>query len=89
LSHTRLTHHLLNSSTDIFVAVWGNGGRADGYARSGSTPGTSTYAESANGLDWAITVNTRDWAPYTTADDPFTTFINNAVAPFLGNNPTV
>ncbi|KAF2259815.1 beta-lactamase/transpeptidase-like protein [Lojkania enalia] len=43
-------------------AVWGNGGRASGYARSGSTPGSSTWMESRiDGVDWAIVVNTRDF----------------------------
>jgi hypothetical protein len=47
--------------------VWGNGPRPpDGgnwlWARTGSTPGTSTEAESrGNGFDWAFVVNTRDW----------------------------
>jgi CubicO group peptidase (beta-lactamase class C family) len=53
-------------------AVWGNGPRAAGYARSGSTPGASTLAVSrADGVDWAYTVNTRDWPPATaqTLDD--------------------
>jgi CubicO group peptidase (beta-lactamase class C family) len=45
-------------------AVWGNGGRAPGSARSGSTPGASTWAESRwDGVDWTYTVNTRDWPP--------------------------
>ena len=45
-------------------AVWGNGGRAPGAARSGGTPGASTWAESRwDGVDWAYTVNTRDWPP--------------------------
>jgi CubicO group peptidase (beta-lactamase class C family) len=45
-------------------AVWGNGGRAPGAARAGSTPGASTWAESRwDGVDWAYTVNTRDWPP--------------------------
>jgi CubicO group peptidase (beta-lactamase class C family) len=45
-------------------AVWGNGGRAPGFARSGSTPGTSTWAESRNdGVDFAFALNTRDWPP--------------------------
>jgi hypothetical protein len=45
-------------------AVWGNGGRAPGSARAGSTPGASTWAESRwDGVDWAYTVNTRDWPP--------------------------
>jgi CubicO group peptidase (beta-lactamase class C family) len=45
-------------------AAWGNGGRAPGSARSGSTPGASTWVESRwDGIDWAYTVNTRDWPP--------------------------
>jgi CubicO group peptidase (beta-lactamase class C family) len=45
-------------------AVWGNGGRSPGAARSGSTPGASTWAESRwDGIDWTYTVNTRDWPP--------------------------
>jgi CubicO group peptidase (beta-lactamase class C family) len=52
-------------------AVWGNGPRpADGnwgwVARSGSTPGASTLAVSrGDGIDWAYTINTRDWPPST------------------------
>jgi CubicO group peptidase (beta-lactamase class C family) len=43
-------------------AVWGNGGRAPGYARAGSTPGASTYVWSrADGVDAAFTINTRFW----------------------------
>jgi CubicO group peptidase (beta-lactamase class C family) len=45
-------------------AVWGNGPRAAGAARAGSTPGSSTWAESrGDGVDWAFTINTRNWAP--------------------------
>jgi CubicO group peptidase (beta-lactamase class C family) len=45
-------------------AVWGNGGRAPGFARAGSTPGASTLAVSRwDGVDWAYTVNTRDFPP--------------------------
>jgi CubicO group peptidase (beta-lactamase class C family) len=44
-------------------AVWGNGPRAGG-ARQGSTPGASTWAESrGDGVDWALTINTRDFSP--------------------------
>jgi CubicO group peptidase (beta-lactamase class C family) len=58
-------------------AVWGNGPRpANGtfgwLARSGSTPGASTLAVSrGDGIDWAYTINTRDWPPSTspTLDD--------------------
>ena len=52
-------------------AVWGNGSRpANGtfgwLARSGSTPGASTLAVSrGDGIDWAYTINTRDWPPST------------------------
>src|SRR3984957_6972541 len=41
-------------------AVWGNGGRAPGFLRAGSTPGASTYVWSrAAGGDAALTINTR------------------------------
>jgi CubicO group peptidase (beta-lactamase class C family) len=44
-------------------AAWGNGGRRVS-ARSGSTPGASTWAQSlGNGVDWALVVNTRTWVP--------------------------
>jgi CubicO group peptidase (beta-lactamase class C family) len=47
-------------------AVWGNGGRAAGAARSGSTPGASSFAASrGDGIDWAYVFNTRDWPPAT------------------------
>jgi CubicO group peptidase (beta-lactamase class C family) len=47
-------------------AVWGNGPRAPGSARSGSTPGASSLAVSRpDGIDWACVVNTRDWPPST------------------------
>lgn len=51
-------------------AVWGNGGRVPSFgntksnpvARAGSTPGTTTFAESrGDGIDWAYTINTRDF----------------------------
>jgi CubicO group peptidase (beta-lactamase class C family) len=45
-------------------AVWGNGARAPGSARSGSTPGASTYVWSrGDGIDAAFTINTRTWPP--------------------------
>jgi CubicO group peptidase (beta-lactamase class C family) len=53
-------------------AVWGNGPRAPGSARSGSTPGASSLAFSrSDGVDWAYVLNTRDWPPSTspTLDD--------------------
>ena len=42
-------------------AVWGNGGRAAGAARTGSTPGASTLAKSRSdkGIDWAYCINSR------------------------------
>ena len=48
-------------------AVWGNGPRAANFARSGSTPGASSFAKSrGDGVDWAYVINTRDWPPATT-----------------------
>jgi hypothetical protein len=68
----------------IGVAVWGNGGRAPGYARSGSTPGASTWIESrTDGLDWALTVNTRDF-PGGEAD--FNT-VQQGIDAWLNTNP--
>lgn len=47
---------------NVGIAAWGNGGRRPG-ARAGSTPGASTFIESrGDGIDWAVTVNTRDFA---------------------------
>ena len=47
-------------------AVWGNGGRAAGYARAGSTPGSSSFAASrGDAVDWAYVINTRNWPPAT------------------------
>lgn len=47
-------------------AVWGNGPRAANSARTGSTPGASSLAESrGDGIDWAYIINTRDWPPNT------------------------
>ena len=44
-------------------AVWGVGGRRVS-ARAGSTPGSSTWAQSRKtGTDWALVLNTRVWAP--------------------------
>ncbi|MGD0103562.1 MAG: serine hydrolase [Rhodopila sp.] len=52
-------------------AVWGNGPRASGAAREGSTPGASTWAESrADGIDWACVINTRDWPPSKAPTEP-------------------
>jgi len=47
-------------------AVCGNGPRARGCSRSGDGPGSSCLALSrTDGIDWAFTINTRDWAPST------------------------
>ena len=47
-------------------AVWGNGPRAANSARAGSTPGASSFAASrGDGVDWAYTINTRNWPPST------------------------
>jgi hypothetical protein len=43
-------------------AVWGNGPRSANFARSGSTPGASSFAKSrGDNVDWAYVINTRDW----------------------------
>ena len=48
-------------------AVCGNGPRTPGYSRSGSGPGASCLASSrTDGIDWAFTINTRDWPPSAT-----------------------
>jgi hypothetical protein len=71
-------------------AVWGNGPRlANGTfgwsGRSGSTPGTSTFAKSRDdGFDWAYTINTRNWPPATspTLDD-----LGNSIDHLLDTTP--
>ncbi len=58
-------------------AAWGNGGRTPGTARAGSTPGASTWAESRwDGVDWAYTINTRNW-PATNGQTAATTTKGN------------
>jgi CubicO group peptidase (beta-lactamase class C family) len=43
-------------------AVWGNGGRAPGFTRTGSTPGASAVVWSTkHGVDAGLTINTRSW----------------------------
>jgi CubicO group peptidase (beta-lactamase class C family) len=70
----------------IGTAVWGNGGRAPGFARAGSTLGSSTWMQSrTDDVDWALVVNTRDF-PH--GDDDFTN-VNNAVTQWLDTNPTL
>jgi CubicO group peptidase (beta-lactamase class C family) len=66
-------------------AVWGNGPRAPGYARAGSTPGASSLAVSrTDGVDWAYVINTRDWPPSTspTLDD-----LGNSITHLLDTTP--
>jgi len=66
-------------------AVWGNGPRAPGFARSGSTPGASSLAVSrSDGVDWAYVINTRDWPPSTspTLDD-----LGNSITHLLDTTP--
>jgi CubicO group peptidase (beta-lactamase class C family) len=49
-------------------AVCGNGPRAPGCSRSGDGPGSSCLASSrTDGVDWAFTINTRDWPPSTSS----------------------
>ena len=66
-------------------AVWGNGPRAAGYARSGSTPGASSLAVSrSDGVDWTYVINTRNWPPSTspTLDD-----LGNSITHLLDTTP--
>jgi CubicO group peptidase (beta-lactamase class C family) len=68
-------------------AVWGVGGRAANSARSGSTHGSSTLAVSrGDGVDWACTINTRDWPPATSQtlaqlDDAITAHLDSHPIP--------
>jgi CubicO group peptidase (beta-lactamase class C family) len=67
-------------------AVWGNGPRAAGAARAGSTPGSSSLAVSrGDGVDWAYVINTRDWPAATTPtlDD----LAQKLITPFLDATP--
>ncbi|KAH6977233.1 beta-lactamase/transpeptidase-like protein [Ilyonectria sp. MPI-CAGE-AT-0026] len=43
-------------------AVWGVGGRAMYNSRDGSLVGARTFAESRSDVDWALTLNTREYA---------------------------
>jgi hypothetical protein len=78
------------------LAVYGIGPRPSEpgfwtFARSGSTPGTNTLAESmSNGLDWAVVINTRDFPPHAANEDPFIDILYGITIPnFLTANPTV
>jgi hypothetical protein len=66
-------------------AVWGNGPRVAGSARSGTTAGASSLAKSrGDGVDWAYVINTRDWPPSTspTLDD-----LGNTITQLLDTTP--
>jgi CubicO group peptidase (beta-lactamase class C family) len=66
-------------------AVWGNGPRAPGFARAGSTPGSSSWAESrSDGVDWAYVINTRDWPPSTS---PTLHDLGNSITNILNTTP--
>jgi len=66
-------------------AVWGNGGRAAGYTRTGSTPGASSLASSrGDGVDWAYIINTRDWPPNTS---PTLGDLGNSITQLLNTTP--
>ena len=66
-------------------AVWGNGPRAPGYTRTGSTPGASSLAASrSDGVDWAYVINTRDWPPSTS---PTLNDLGNSITQLLNTTP--
>ena len=66
-------------------AVWGNGPRAAGSARTGSTPGASSMAASrTDGVDWAYVINTRDWPPNTS---PSLNDLGNSITQLLNTTP--
>ena len=66
-------------------AVWGNGPRAAGSARSGSTPGASSLAVSrGDDIDWAYVINTRDWPPSTS---PTLNDLGNSITQLLNTTP--
>lgn len=46
----------------LLTAVWGVGGRAMYNSRDGSLVGARTFAESRSDVDWALTLNTREYA---------------------------
>lgn len=67
-------------------AVWGTGGRANGSARSGSTPGSSTLAVSnSDNMDWAYTINTREFVKKNKDDKPLDE-LGEAIKKFLSDN---
>ncbi|WP_157373303.1 serine hydrolase [Algoriphagus terrigena] len=67
-------------------AVWGTGGRANGSARAGSTPGSSTLAVSnGDNMDWAYTINTREFVKKNKDDNPLKE-LGDAITKFLSDN---
>jgi CubicO group peptidase (beta-lactamase class C family) len=67
-------------------AVWGNGPRAPGDTRTGSTPGASSLASSrTDGVDWAYVINTRDWPASTS---PTLSDLGNSITQLL-NTTTI
>ncbi|KAI9672357.1 MAG: hypothetical protein M1817_003379 [Caeruleum heppii] len=74
-------------------AVQGNGGRRVGR-RDGSMPGSSSWVESrADGVDWALVVNTRDWAPpypqnqWNNTDNDWFRLVREELPAFFNTNP--
>jgi hypothetical protein len=66
-------------------AVWGNGPRAAGVVRTGSTPGASSLAASrGDGVDCAFVINTRDWPPSTS---PTLEELGNSITHILDTTP--
>jgi CubicO group peptidase (beta-lactamase class C family) len=66
-------------------AVWGNGPRAPGYTRTGSTPGASSLATSrGDDIDWAYVINTRDWPPSTS---PTLNDLGDSITQLLNTTP--
>jgi CubicO group peptidase (beta-lactamase class C family) len=83
---TSASAHALSQFINLH-AVWGNGPRAAGAARSGSTPGASSLAVSrGDGVDWAYTINTRDWPPSTS---PTLNDLGNSITQLLDTTPIV
>lgn len=61
-------------------AVWGLGGRAPGSARSGSMPGTSSYATSrGDGIDWCYILNASEMFDAAATLDKLATDLNTAI----------
>ncbi|KAI9789967.1 MAG: hypothetical protein M1833_002134 [Piccolia ochrophora] len=68
-------------------AAYGIGGRRN-TARLGSMPGTSSWVESrADNVNFAVLVNTRDWAPNTTAYATWDKLVKVDIPSLLNQNP--